>query len=146
MARAHEPARRGPQSAQSVHAVQVVYSEPEPPSSQSPSEAKRHVLMHVPPPGGAGGGGEGGCAGGDGGGYSTPGDGGVRGGLGSPAQLPGSRVPQSKQSLHAVQVVYSEPEPPSSQSPSEAKRHVFRQRPLPGGPGGGGAGKGGGGR
>jgi hypothetical protein len=35
----HEPGRRGPQSAQSWQAPQIEYSEPGPPSSQSPSEA-----------------------------------------------------------------------------------------------------------
>jgi hypothetical protein len=35
----HEPPRRGPQSAQSVHGVQTRNSAPLPPSSQSPSRA-----------------------------------------------------------------------------------------------------------
>ena len=63
----HEPATRGPQSKQSVHGVQKPYSPPGPPSSQSPSVAKMHVLTHVPEPGGpvddGGGGGEWLCVG-----------------------------------------------------------------------------------
>ena len=124
---------RRPQSWQSVHAVHVENSEPSPPSSQSPSPLKVHVLTQVPPPGGAGegGGGQGG------GGESTvmpPGAGGGGGGAGLLlcSQLPGSRSPQSAQSWHGVQLAYSEPSPPSSQSPSLAKMHVFRHVPLPG--------------
>ena len=47
--------------------------------------------------------------------------------------------------VHAVQALYSEPAPPSSQSPSLWKRHVLTQVPDPGGPGGGGGEGGGGG-
>ena len=96
---------RGPQSAQSVQGKQIAYSLPAPPSSQSPSEAKMHVLTHVPEPGGPGGGG------------------GRRGGLGGGGermQDEEEREPQSTQSVHGVQTPYSEPAPPSSQSPSEA--------------------------
>jgi hypothetical protein len=83
--------------------------------------------MQVPDPGGPGGGGG---EGGGGGGWC-----GGRGGWRS--QLPASRGPQSLQSSQGVQWLYSAPSPPSSQSPSEAKTHVFRHSPLPGGPGGG---------
>ena len=121
----HEPASRGPQSAQSWHALHVEYSEPAPPSSQSPSEANTHVLRQVPEPGGPGGGGEGG------------------GGLAPTVHEPASRGPQSAQSWQGPHDEYSEPRPPSSQSPSEANTHVFRQVPEPGGPGGGGEGEGG---
>ena len=48
---------RGPQSVQSVHAEQSEYSEPAPPSSQSPSEAWTHVLTQPGGPGGGEGGG-----------------------------------------------------------------------------------------
>lgn len=125
---------RLPQSSQSVHAVHDSYSAPAPPSSHSSSRANTQVLTHVPLPGGPGAG--------DGGGGDafTPGDG---GGLAPPAQLPGSLGPQSAQSSHGEHVENSLPCPPSSQSPSDAKRHVFRHSPDPGGPGGGGAGDGG---
>ena len=51
------------------------------------------------------------------------------------AQL--ERRPQSWQSVQAVHAEYSAPLPPSSQSPSAAKRHVFRHEvDVPGGYGG----------
>ena len=64
-----------------------------------------HVLTHVPEPGGPGGGGE--RVGG-------------RGGGGGAKHVPERRGPQSKQSVHGVQIAYPEPAPPSSQSPSRA--------------------------
>ena len=45
------------------------------------------------------------------------------GGDGEVKQL--TRGPQSLQSVHGAQTEYSPPLPPSSQSPSEAKVHVF---------------------
>jgi hypothetical protein len=63
------------------------------------------VLKHVPEPGGPRGDGDGG--------------GEIDGGGGGP-QLPARRGPQSAQSVQAVQMPYSAPLPPSSQSPSEA--------------------------
>ena len=56
---------RAPQSKQSVHRAHRSYSAPAPPSSQSPSEAKGHVLPQAPMGGGGGGDGSGG-GGGDG--------------------------------------------------------------------------------
>ena len=85
-------------------------------------------------PGGAGEGGEGSGRGGRGGGRGFRGGGGLGGG--KPNAQP-VRSPQSSQSSHGWQVDHSEPSPPSSQSPSEAKTHVLRQEPEPGGPGGG---------
>lgn len=118
---------RGPQSWQSVHGVHEPYSEPCPPSSQSPSEWNWQVFMHVPEPGGpGGGGGEGGA-----------GEGWCGGRGGWRAQLPATRGPQSSQSSQGVHWLNSEPGPPSSQSPSEAKTHVLRHSPPPGGAGGG---------
>ena len=76
----------------------------------SPSDAKRHVLMHVPLPGGPGGGGRG--EGGMGGGGERQrkgkfagggGEGEGEGGDAACAQLPGKRSPQSSQSVHGVQ-------------------------------------------
>ena len=55
---------RGPQSAQSVPKMHIENSDPAPPSSQSPSSGKMHVLVQ---PGTAVKGGGGGCFGGDGG-------------------------------------------------------------------------------
>jgi len=104
-AKVKEQPVRVPQSVQSVHGVHTEYSWPLPPSSQSPSEAYRHVSTHVPEPGGPGGGGGGRPEGGGG---------------GLAPQLSASRGPQSLQSVHAVQSEYSNPVPPSSQSPSEA--------------------------
>ena len=121
---------RGPQSAQSVHAAQIEYSPPAPPSSQSPSEAKRQVFTQVPEPGGPGGGES---AGGGGGGAGGAGG---RGG-GGETKTQCARMPQSLQSVHAEHALYSEPAPPSSQSPSLAQRHEFTHVPLPGGPGAG---------
>ena len=69
--------------------------------------------------GGGGGGGCGGGGGGVGGGGGGGGDGGGGGGGGPPKVQP-VRGPQSAQSVHGVQTPYSEPLPPSSQSPSEA--------------------------
>ena len=117
----HVPDRRGPQSAQSVHRAQIAYPEPSPPSSQAPSEAQTHVFMQMPEPGGPGGGG----LGGDGGRNRPPGGlgggGGLgRGGLAAFWHEPARRGPQSKQSVHGVQIAYPEPAPPSSQSPSRA--------------------------
>ena len=114
---------RGPQSAQSVQGVQMPYSAPLPPSSQSPSEAKLQVLTHVPEPGGPGGGL------GLGGGRGLRGTGERRGGLGGGrVQKLGRRGPQSAQSEQGAQNAYSLPMPPSSQSPSpdqmQSSRHV----------------------
>ncbi len=77
-----------------------------------------HVLMHSPLPGWPGGGGEGRGGGGEGGGGD--GEGGEIDGEGGGPQLPARRGPQSAQSVQAVQMPYSAPLPPSSQSPSEA--------------------------
>eukprot|EP00966_Prymnesium_polylepis_P315618 7292754-Prymnesium_polylepis.1 len=67
------------------------------------SKATRHM-------GSDGGGGTGEGGGGDGeGGGGTSGDGGEE-----------NRFPQSKQSVPKTHALYSEPGPPSSQSPSEA--------------------------
>ena len=102
--------------------------------------------MHVPDPGGPGGGGEGR---GEDGGRRSIGYGGTvggRGGVAPLAQLPPTRGPQSAQSWHGVHVENSEPSPPSSQSPSRLKMHVFSHTPAPGGPGGGACGWGASGR
>jgi len=87
---------RGPQSAQSLQMSQRAYSEPWPPSSQSLSDAWKHVLMQMPLPsyGGYGG-------------YAT-------------VHSAAERGPQSWQSEQWSHRPYSEPWPPSSQSPSEA--------------------------
>jgi len=124
-----------------VHGVQMPYSPPGPPSSQSPSLAKMHVLMQVPEPGGPG-------AGlGLGGGRGLRGMGERRGGLGGGrVHEPGRRGPQSAQSVQGEQNAYSFPTPPSSQSPSPAKMHELEHVSwVPGGNGGGGEGRGGGG-
>jgi hypothetical protein len=110
----------GPQSAQSVQGAQIPNSEPGLPSSQSPSLAKMHVLTHVPEPGGPGGGG----------GRRKLGKGGRK-------QVEAERGPQSAQSVQGKQKeVYSATEPPSSQTPLEAKMHVFKLRWRRGGRGG----------
>ena len=49
-------APRGPQSMQSVPMLQIEYSAPGPPSSQSLSDAWKHVLLQPVLPAGAGGG------------------------------------------------------------------------------------------
>eukprot|EP00900_Chrysochromulina_parva_P003895 jgi/Chrpa1/13506/Chrysochromulina_OHIO_Genome00020158-RA len=75
------------------------------------------------PPGGVGGGeGGGGEGGGNGGGGDGGGDGGGGevGGGGGGGMSVGIRGPQSVQSVPRLQEVYSDPDPPSSQSPSEA--------------------------
>ena len=66
--------------------------------------------------------GEGGgdVCGGEGGGGGGDGEGGEIDGEGGGPQLPTRRGPQSAQSVQAVQMPYSAPLPPSSQSPSEA--------------------------
>ena len=76
-----------------------------------------------------------GCGGGLGGNGALGGWGGRGGGDGSMR-----RGPQSLQSVQAVHDEYSLPRPPSSQSPSDEKRHVLTQVPLLGGPGEGGGG------
>ena len=81
---------------QSVQSVHVENSEPSPPSSQSSSDAKAHVLTHVPLPGG-------------------PGIGGGPAGAGGGSPQKSARLsPQSAQSVHAEQPEYSAPSPPSS--------------------------------
>ena len=99
-------------------------------------------------------GGGGGCEGGTGGdgGDGGGGDGGSRGGIagGGGGGVGGgdgvSRLPQSKQSVPSAQPLYSEPLPPSSQTPSLI--HPFSTHSLlhvNGGEGGGGGGEGSGG-
>ena len=85
------------QSLQSVPGLHALYSAPGPPSSQSPSFACVHVLVHP--------------AGDEDGGAEPPGedDGGA-----TPPPL------QSKQSVPGLHALYSAPGPPSSQSPSLA--------------------------
>ena len=124
----HEPASRGPQSSQSSQELHAAYSEPSPPSSQSPSPAKAHVLRHSAAAGRPGGGGDG-----------------LMDGGWIVSKLQPERGPQSSQSVHTSHAPNSAPSPPSSQSPSPAKAHVLTHVPLPGGPGGGGDGDGGGG-
>ena len=109
---------RGPQSVQSVPRWQDEYSDPRPPSSHLPSEAKKgHASRHWLPPGSVGGegggGGEGGVGGKDG---EGGGGGGESGGVGDGI----TRGPQSVQSVPRGQSEYSDPGPPSSQSPFEA--------------------------
>ena len=108
---------RGPQSEQSSPNEHAANSEPGPPSSQSPSDVNEHKasLEHsCRDPGGSGGGG---CGDGD-----------------------TVRQPQSSQSVPMEQDEYSEPAPPSSQSPSDTKGH---DRSLAqSAPGGSGAGEG----
>ena len=127
-----------PQSAQSVPMAHRAYSDPLPPSSQSESEAHRHVFTHGSEV--RGGGGRGDC-----GGDALCG---VCGGSGGEATK--VRGPQSKQSVPRRQRKYSLPGPPSSQSLSLAHEHVLAQPLLlpPGGDkatGRGGNGDGGGG-
>ena len=109
-------AQRSPQSSQSVPTLQAAYSEPGPPSSQSPSAGYDVQLLAQ-----HGGGGEGGAAGGGGRTH---------------------RGPQSSQSCPSTQKAYAEPGPPSSQAPSPARySHALLHRsvPLPHGGSGGGA-------
>jgi len=56
---------RGPQSVQSVPSEHELYSEPGPPSSQSPSDAQLHDSVQMVPGSGGGVGGAGGGAGGE---------------------------------------------------------------------------------
>ena len=92
--------------------------------------------------GGGGAGGEGGWAGGDGG---AGGEGGWAGGGGGAGGEGGwaRRMPQSSQSEPISQPVYSAPEPPSSQSPSDAHdglpvHSLLHRSGCKGGLGGGG--------
>ena len=78
------------------------------------SSTRSSTMLHT----GANGGGGDGC--GDGG----DGDG---GGDSSKLGVTLSRVPQSTQSVPKLQMEYSAPAPPSSQSPSEANRHELKQ-------------------
>lgn len=127
---------RGPQSVQSVPRSHMAYSLPRPPSSQSPSEATRHVLEHVGSDTGEGGGGR--LVGGAMGEKAT--GGGDEFGFGSVG-----RLPQSTQSVPRSHEANSAPAPPSSQSPSAECRHVLVQSPGEGGGDGGTGGAPGGG-
>ena len=81
--------------------------------------ANLHVFKQVPLPGGPGGGTDGG------GGECLPSSGLPGGRGGEDAQLPATLGPQSAQSEQAVHDAYSEPLPPSSQSPSDSNEHVL---------------------
>ena len=134
---------RGPQSTQSVPTEQSLNSEPDPPSSQSPSAACWHVLVQ-PIAWSAGGGGEGLIETvGRGGGGLVPPPGG-RGGAELVPPLGGdgsTRTPQSLQSVPNAHKLYSAPAPPSSQSLSLRCLHVLVHGP--GGEAGAGGGEGG---
>ena len=93
-----------------------MYSEPGPPSSQSPSDNQGHDGASKQTEGATGGArSDGGGLGGGGGGGGL-GGGGVEGGEGDR----GCRGPQSAQSVPYWQSGCSAPGPPSSQTPSEA--------------------------
>eukprot|EP00966_Prymnesium_polylepis_P230175 5326174-Prymnesium_polylepis.1 len=108
---------RPPQSTQSLPIEHVENSEPEPPSSQSPSDAYWQSSPQWTPAGSGGIRGRGIGGGGDGaGGGGTKIVPGEKGGG-------ATRKPQSTQSLPTEHVENSDPEPPSSQSPSDAYWH-----------------------